>query len=305
MLLRIATRSSPLARLQAEIAAAAVEAAVDDIETELVFVRSHGDDDQSTPIESFGQAGIFTKALEAALLRGEADAAVHSAKDLPTTLGDGLSLAAFVERGDPRDALAGSTRLEQLPTGALIATGSPRRRAQLASVRPDLTFTDLRGNIATRLKMRSRCDGVIVAAVALDRLGMSGEVVERFDPAVILPAQGQGAITVETTEDGPAREIFESIDDLSVRTAVLAERACVGRLGGGCTAPVAAHAVLDSVTDDLILHAAVLSVDGHRSLRSSRVVRDPQSDGVVLADELIDAGAYELLDKPSRGLRND
>ena len=200
MRLRIATRGSALARWQAEHVASLLAARDPSVAVELVIVETAGDRRQDVPIWQMGGKGVFVKEVQAAVLDGRADAAVHSAKDLPSHQIDGLVLVAVPERGEVRDALVGST-LDALPAGARIGTGSARRRAQLADRRPDLTFGSLRGNIPTRLERASGYDAIVVAAVALERLGRTDAVAELLPTEVVLPQVGQGALAVECRTD--------------------------------------------------------------------------------------------------------
>ena len=208
--LRLATRGSPLARWQADRVAGLL--ALAGVEVSLVVVETEGDRRTDVPIQALGGQGVFVKEVQAAVARGDADAAVHSAKDLPAAPEaqvPGLVLAAFPERADPRDLLVGA-RLDTLPTGALVATGSARRRVQLANLRPDLLFCDLRGNLATRLAAVDDVTAVVVAAAGVDRLAWTppaGVEVDRLEPGVMLPQVGQGALAVECRVDdaGPGR----------------------------------------------------------------------------------------------------
>ncbi len=207
--LRVATRGSELARWQARRVAALLGP-----ETELVVVSTAGDQRVDVPIHAVGGTGIFVKEVQQAVLDGRADVAVHSAKDLPASDNpDGLVLAAVPERADPRDVLVGST-LEALPAGARVATGSVRRRAQLAALRPDLTFAELRGNIATRLDRATDFDAIVMAAAALERLGLDDRIDEYLEPSVVLPQVGQGALAVECRiDDDDTLARVAAIDD--------------------------------------------------------------------------------------------
>jgi hydroxymethylbilane synthase len=222
------------------------------VEVTLVIVETAGDRNTDVPLHALGGQGVFVKEVQAAVLRGEADAAVHSAKDLPAApelSPPGLMLAAFPERADPRDLLVGA-RLANLPPGATVATGSVRRRTQLANLLPDLTYTDLRGNLGTRLAAVGRRDvvAVVVAKAAADRLGWEppdGVDTEVLDQLVMVPQVGQGALAVECrTDDGATRALLAAIDDAEVRRTVSAERTYLAELGGSCTLPVGAHAVV-------------------------------------------------------------
>ena len=228
------------------------------------------------------------------MLDGRADIAVHSAKDLPSWTEPGLVLAAVPERDDPRDALIGST-FEALPVGARVATGSVRRRAQLAWWRPDLTFAGLRGNIDTRLAKASQFHAIVVAAAALRRLGRSDAIAELLDPRWMVPQVGQGALAVECREDDAAtRELLAAIDDRDSRLAVDAERAWLAAVGGGCDLPVGAHAVVRD--GEIQMTAMMASIDGRIVLRADDTDADPVVLGGRLARQLLhDAGGDDLV----------
>jgi hydroxymethylbilane synthase len=283
---RIATRGSALALWQAQEVARLLETGGAGVRTELVVVETAGDRRLDLPVWELGGQGVFVKEVQAAVLEGRADLAVHSAKDLPSSSTPGLSLEAFPVRADPRDALVGST-LEDLAPGALVATGSVRRRAQLAWLRPDLTFTGLRGNIATRLERVPPGGAVVVAAAALARLGWSDRAAQILDVAQMLPQVGQGAMGIECRSDdclpgGPLRQILASVDDPDTRDAVVAERAFLSRLGGGCDLPVGAYAHLEG--SELEVEGLLASLDGRTVIRMTR--RGPRQDGARIGDEL-------------------
>ena len=307
--IRLATRGSPLALWQARRVARLLEAL--GVEASLITVETEGDRRTDTPLQSIGGQGVFVKEVQAAVVRGEADAAVHSAKDLPAASElqvPGLVLAAFPERADPRDLLVGAT-LETLGAGARVATGSARRRVQLANLRPDLLFTDLRGNLATRLEVAVAgardVAAVVVAAAGVERLGWSppdGVETEILDPMVMLPQVGQGALAVECrVDDERTRAALALIDNGSVRRAVIGERAYLGELGGGCTLPVGAYATL---TDDggrngnggtVTLTGIMGSDDGRVVLRHTASGDDPEKIGRAVARYLLDdAGGSSL-----------
>lgn len=263
--IRAATRGSPLARWQAEHVAALLRAADPGVQVELVLVETQGDRRQDLPIWELGGKGVFAKEVQAAVLDGRADLAVHSAKDLPSGQLPGLALACVPARGDPRDGLVGAT-LAELPEGAEVATGSLRRQAQLAAVRPDLRFVGLRGNMATRLAKASDHDAIVVAAVALDRLGLASELAERLPVDVVLPQVGQGALAVECrADDGGLLRRLAAIDDLSSHRCVAAERSFLTALGGDCSLPAAAYATLHG--DTLTVEGRLASPDGSTLLR--------------------------------------
>ena len=240
-ILRIATRSSAQARAQAEIVGSAIEAAHPGVTTELVFVDTVGDRRQDVPLHTIGGQGVFVKEVQRAVLDGRADIAVHSAKDLPSASADGLTIAAFTERRDPRDALVGST-LDGLALGATVASGSVRRRAQLHALRPDLGFVELRGNIQTRLTKLPPNGALVMAVAALHILGLQDQVAETMAADAMVPAVGQGCVAVECrTDDAATVAALTSIDHADSRRAVEAERAFLAELGTGCSLPIGAH----------------------------------------------------------------
>ncbi len=302
--LRVATRGSALARWQAERVAHLLDG-----DAELVIVQTTGDQRSDEPVHRMGGIGVFVKEVQEAVLDGRADVAVHSAKDLPADTPDGLLLAAVPERADARDALVGST-LAELPTGGVVATGSVRRRAQLAALRPDLGFAELRGNIQTRLDKAAGFDAILVAAAALDRLELSDRIAERLSFADMLPQVAQGALAVECRADDDAtRELLVAIDDADAHLAVTAERAFLAELGGGCSLPVGAHADVVRVTGDgaerrgrsapdeaplavptsgagVLIEGLIASDDGRRINRTVEVGVDPEETGRTLAANL-------------------
>jgi hydroxymethylbilane synthase len=299
--LRVATRASALARWQAAWVAQRLA-----VPTELVTVTTAGDRDAATPIHEMGGTGVFATEVEAAVLDGRADLAVHSAKDLPAGAAPGqpdtagLVLAAFPERADPRDVLVGST-LDALAPGATVGTGAVRRRAQLAALRPDLRFAELRGNVDTRLDKAAAFDAVALAKAGLDRLGRADRITEVLDPAVVVPQVGQGALAVQCRrEDARTRALVAALDHAATRRHLLAERAFLATLGGGCTLPCGAHARtpasdLHAVTLDVFLG----TVDGATALRAHGSSDDAEALGVRLAHQILDAGGRELLTSPS------
>ncbi len=289
--LRVATRGSALARRQAERVVDVLG-----VEAEYVIVSTKGDERRDVPIHAMGGTGVFVKEVEQAVLDGRADVAVHSAKDLPSETAAGLVLAALPERGDPRDALVGRS-LEEIPTGGRVGTGSVRRRAQLAALRPDLSFGELRGNIPTRLEKAPGFDAVVLAAVALDRLGLADRIAERLDPSVVVPQVAQGALAVECRAgDDATRDLLASVDDAGVRAAVTAERAYLAKLGGGCNLPCGALAEPGS-NETVRLEALLASFDGRIALRVRVDGRDPDAVGAEAARRLVDErGGRVVLD---------
>ena len=287
--LRVATRGSALARWQAERVVQLL-----DVEADYVIVSTRGDERRDVPIHAMGGTGVFVKEVEQAVLDGRAHVAVHSAKDLPSETSPELVLAALPERADARDALVGRP-LDEIPTGGRVGTGSVRRRAQLAARRPDLGFGELRGNIPTRLEKADGFDAVVLAAAALDRLGLADRIAERVDPSVVLPQVAQGALAAECrTDDDGTRELLAGIDDAGVRAAVTAERAYLAELGGGCNLPCGA---LAETADDgsLRLEALLGSLDGRISLRARVEGHDPVAVGVEAARRLVDEEGGRLV----------
>jgi hydroxymethylbilane synthase len=289
MTLRAATRASALARLQTDLVAAALGEPV-----EPVVVQTMGDRRTDVAIWEMGGQGVFVKEVQAAVLDGRADFAVHSAKDLPSESPEGLVIAAIPEREDPRDALVGST-LEGLPVGARVGTGSVRRRAQLAWTRPDLTFAGLRGNIDTRLSKASEFDAIVVAAAALRRLERTFVIDELLDPSIVLPQVGQGALAVECrVDDAPVREALARIEHGPSRRAVEAERAFLREIGEGCQLPVGALAIVGH-DGRLTLTGMIASLDGHTLLRHVDAGHDPGALGPAVARHLLDEGGATAL----------
>jgi hydroxymethylbilane synthase len=225
------------------------------------------------------------KEVQEAVLDGRADVAVHSAKDLPALTPAGLVLASIPERADVRDALVGSS-LDALPTGAIVATGSVRRRAQLAARRPDLGFAELRGNMHTRLEQATRYDAIVVAAAALDRLGIAERIAERLDPSVMLPQVAQGALAVECrSDDVDTIALLAAIEDAAVRRSVDAERAFLAELGGGCTLPVGALASV--AADSAVRIVGLLAThDGRSVVRATDTDTNPETAGRRVAATL-------------------
>ena len=294
-MLRAATRTSALARRQTSIVAELLAEACG-VSTEPVVVSTTGDRRADTPIHEMGGKGVFVKEVQAAVLDGRADLAVHSAKDLPSSTPEGLVLAAVPERGNPRDALVGC-RLADLPSGATVATGSVRRKAQLAALRPDLVFAELRGNIATRLDKAGEFDAVVMAAVALHRLGIEPDALDVLEPDLFVPQVGQGAIAVECrADDRDLLDKLAAVEHEPSRRAVDAERAFLAELGGDCTLPAGAHATHAS-GGGLELTGLLASLDGATLIRDTRRGDDPEALGRAVARHLLDdRGGRALLD---------
>lgn len=305
---RIASRGSELALWQARAVEDAIRRAAPDAEVEIRVIRTTGDHVQDVPLAKIGDKGLFTKELDAALLAGEADLAVHSLKDVPTRVPDGLEIVAVSQREDPRDVLIlppGETgSLAALPPGARVGTSSLRRRAQLRALRPDLDVLDLRGNLNTRLAKLDRgdYDAIVLAAAGVLRLGWADRIAERLDPAAWLPAVGQGALgVVARAGDGRIRALLKGFHDPFTAACTAAERAFLAALEGGCQIPIGALALVDD--EGLTLHGLVADVDGEAVLRDSVFLPIGEEDwtplapglGRVLAARLLEMGAGELL----------
>ena len=302
---RIGTRASLLATTQAELVAAMVRERLGR-ETALVEVPTEGDrtQDAGTPLEQAGGTGVFVSALRDALLRGEVDIAVHSLKDLPTAAADGIALAAVPLREDPRDVVVArdGLTLGELPAGARVGTGSPRRVAQLHALGLGLDVVGVRGNVDTRIgKVHSgEYDAVLLARAGLARIGRLEEVTEVLDPLQVLPAPGQGALAVECRAGDDLVAALAALEDRSSRAAVEAERAVLATLEGGCSAPIGALADLVEGEDgeELWVRAIALSRDGALSVRMS-ATGDPDDAagvGARLAKEMLADGAGDLED---------
>ena len=298
--LRIATRGSALALAQAGAVAERLSRAMGTA-TELVVVKTTGDRLIGS-LAKHGGKGLFVTEVEETLLSGRADLAVHSAKDLPAELSPGLSLVAFPERADPRDALV--TRqpglgVDTLPKGARVGTGSLRRRSLLLSRRPDLDIEPLRGNVDTRLgKLDSEgLDAVVLACAGLERLGLAERIGERIDLEALLPAPAQGTLALEAREgETLGSEVAAVLDDPATHRATLAERAFLARLGGDCNVPLAAHASA-SAGGGIALQGALASLDGSRVLRAraESAATHPESAGRTAADAILADGGEALL----------
>jgi hydroxymethylbilane synthase len=284
--LRLATRGSPLARRQSELVADRLRTI--DIPVELVIVETLGDAKRDVPMSELAGRGVFTTEVDRAVLEDRADVAVHSAKDLPSSgTSAGLTIAAVPERGDPRDALVGRS-LQDLPPGAVVATGSPRRRVQLSNIRPDLAFRELRGNIGTRLERVPPDGSVVVAVAALERLSLGSHAVEVLPVSVMLPQVGQAAIALRCRDnDDRTAALLKEIDDESAHLALRAERAFLATLGGGCDAPVGAYATVDEA-GVVHLEAMLASLDGHIVIRRRASGDDPERTGKELATSMIE-----------------
>lgn len=298
--LRIGTRQSPLALWQTHWAVDRLRLADPAVEVDIVPIRTTGDRAVDLPLGQIGDKGLFVKDLEVALLDGRIDLAVHSLKDLPSSITSGLRIAAVGPREDPRDVIVSRTGavLAALPAGAAVGTSSARRTAQILAARPDLDVVPLRGNVDTRLAKirRGECDAGILAAAGLIRLDRAAEITEYLDPGICLPAPGQGAIACEIrADDAVLGDLLTAIDDPAAHLASRTERACTARLTGGCQIPVAAYAEVDAA--EIRLRALVADPSGSRVLRADRrgSIADPERLGRAVAEDLLAQGAGEVL----------
>lgn len=296
--LRLGTRASALARWQANWVAAQLSSA--GVDVELILITTKGDAQTRDPIGNLGSPGVFTKEIQRALLDERVDLAVHSLKDLPTDEVDGLCLAAVPERESARDVLISRSGLpfDRLPAGAVIGTGSLRRRAQLLYARGDLQMGDIRGNVDTRLEKLAagEFDAIVLAHAGLKRLELEDRITEVFTADWMLPAVGQGALGIETrAADTATRQALAALDHEPTHQAVLAERSLLARLSGGCLAPIGAWGRV--VAGQLQLDAAVLSPDGRERMAASSSAPTTAAVrlGVELAEQLITGGASELI----------
>ena len=305
--LRIGTRGSPLALWQARSIAEALRQ-TGGIETELVLIKTSGDKFQQTSFSQMGSKGVFIKELEDALMDRRVDLAVHSMKDLPTELPDGLTIAAICKREDVRDALLSSTgaSLETLPQNARVGTSSLRRQSQLLYARSDLRMLEIRGNVDTRIEKLKRgdFDAIVLAKAGLDRLGLSGNISQVLPHEVSLPAAGQGAIGIEArADDGETLRVLAALNDSETRSGVSAERAALAGLEGGCQVSIGAWGRFEHGA--LALDVVVLSPDGKQRLweKSSGAPEEAEMIGKRVANKLRQRGAASLLTRQSRGTR--
>jgi hydroxymethylbilane synthase len=302
MYLRIGTRGSKLAVTQSEWVKGRIEAQHPDVQVELVRVKTTGDKILDAPLSKIGGKGLFVKEIEEALLSGRIDLAVHSMKDVPAALPEGLILATFPEREDPRDAFVSTTYdgLEQLSQGARVGTGSLRRSAQLLHIRPDLELAPVRGNVDTRLRKleAGEYEAIILAASGLRRLGLKNRISQPLGVEKILPAIGQGALGLEVRrEDEETIGLIDFLNHKETEITVKAERAFLTELKGGCQVPLAAFCRTEN--GQLRLEGMVAELDGSKVLRDQ--MRGEESDseemGIALARRLLAAGAYEILER--------
>ena len=301
----IGTRGSELALWQANHVRAALMSAHDGLDVEIEIIHTTGDRVLDKALHQMLDKGLFTKEIESALLAGEVDLAVHSLKDLPTELPEGLALAAVPPREDPADLLIAKspTTLAEMPRGAAVLTGSLRRAAQILHARPDIEVRPVRGNVATRLRKldESDADAIVLARAGLVRLGLLDRPTTRLDPAEFLPACGQGALGIEIRDDDEdLARLLEPLNDPTTRAAVTAERTFLADLGGGCQAPFGAYVRPAGDGTSLEATGMVASLDGRRLLRrtvTSPSTEPPEALGRTLADALRQAGCMDILDQ--------
>lgn len=301
--LKIGTRGSKLALRQAELVISALRAHTSDLNFQIVVVKSEGDLHSDAPLSSLG-VGIFTKALERSLLGGEIDLAVHSLKDLPTQPSSEFRVIPVMKREDPQDVLINRWHcsVSDLPHGARIGTSSPRREAQLKTIRPDLQFTAIRGNIETRIRKatadtNSDYDGTVLAAAGIARLGLNVNKTEKLPIEICTPSPGQGALAAEIREeDSELIDLINHLVDPPTKSAVEAERWLLKLLGGGCSLPVGAYGLVQN--NSLELWANVSSIDGSNSLKayvSKWAVDDPEGAGKEALRQLSEMGVEKLI----------
>jgi hydroxymethylbilane synthase len=289
----IGSRGSKLALWQAEHIGEKLKAL--GIETRIEIIKTSGDQIQGVALAQVGGKGLFTKEIDEALLNGSIDLAVHSMKDVPTGLPAGLTIAAIPEREEPRDAFIGCTT-EELKDGTRIGTSSLRRSSQLLAVNPRLSIEMLRGNVDTRLRKLDdgRYDAIVLAAAGLRRLGWQDRIRELIPVEVMCPAVGQGALAIETRDDGGvAHELVRKLDHADTRICVTAERAMLEKLGGGCQVPIGGYAFLEKGV--IHMRAMVASPDGKRLVRAELSGVDPARTGASIGRNLLEQGAEEIL----------
>ena len=295
----VGTRGSRLALAQTEEALSRLRRVLPDVEPSVSVIQSAGDAMPDAPLAGLGK-GVFTSALETAVLDGEVDMAVHSLKDLPTAIPDGLAVVVVCPRSDPRDVLVNPSHipLSAMPAGAVVGTSSPRRSAQLRALRGDLRVEPVRGNVETRIGKTdgNGYDGVVVAAAGMLRLGLEGRIAQYFDPYEMTPEPGQGALAVEVRSDrDDLLQLLSAIVDAPTHAAVDAERAFVEAMGGGCRVPIAAHAAVEG--DAIRMVGMVSSIDGGEMIKTRLDMAgvEPGAAGRALAEELMAMGAAEIL----------
>jgi hydroxymethylbilane synthase len=300
--LKIGTRGSALALRQTEMVVERIKKSYPGVAAEIVVIRTTGDRLQDVSLALIGGKGVFVKELEEALIRRDVDIAVHSVKDLPAESPEGLVIAAIPEREDPRDVLIsrGNVKLERMPSGARIGTGSLRRACQLLNFLPDIQVVSIRGNLDTRIKKidNENLDGIIVAAAGLRRMGWRDRISQYIPPEIIMPAVGQGALGLEVrADDSEIKELVAFLNDQKTAVEVAAERAFLKVFGAGCEIPLAAYAKIEK--DELVISGLVGDFDGNEIIRDR--IRGPVSEnevlGKLLAEDILAAGGQAIMDR--------
>jgi hydroxymethylbilane synthase len=306
---KIGSRGSDLALWQTNFVKKKLEDAYPALSFEVKIITTTGDQMLDTALSKIGDKGLFTRQIENALLNGEIDLAVHSLKDLQTAQPEGLTIGAVLERETPNDVLLSSryNSIDELPKGARVATGSLRRKSQLLHYRPDLSITEIRGNVPTRIRKldESELDGMILAYAGVHRLGLDSRIRQVIPFGIMLPAVGQGAMAVEIrADDAKVREIVSVLDDPETRNCVTAERAFLRRLEGGCQVPIGAMARVEG--DRIYLEGVVGSLDGDKNLRERITgdTADADALGTGLAEQMLEKGAAEILEEGRRTVEN-
>ncbi|HEU4965080.1 MAG TPA: hydroxymethylbilane synthase [Bacilli bacterium] len=294
----VGTRKSPLALTQTEWVMAQLKQHHPDLEIGMEKIVTKGDRILDVTLSKVGGKGLFIKEIEQAMYDRRVDFAVHSLKDMPTEMPEGLMIVAITHREDPRDVIISRTgsSFAELPVGAKVGTSSLRRAAQLRNARPDLEIVSVRGNINTRLAKleEMELDAIVLAAAGLERMGWADKITERLSPELCIPAVGQGALAIQCrSEDKEIREILSVLDDENTRRIVAAERTLLGKLNGGCQIPIGAYAEFDN--EELKLTGIVGSADGLTLLKESATGTDPVALGEAVSQRLIEKGAGEIL----------
>ncbi|MBN2419925.1 MAG: hydroxymethylbilane synthase [Deltaproteobacteria bacterium] len=299
-ILKIGTRGSKLALAQSKMIGELIRKRHPGIDVELVIIKTKGDKIIDSPLSKIGGKGLFVKEIEEALLENRVDIAVHSIKDVPAELPHDLSIPFFPEREDPSDAFLSVKyeRLNDLPEGSKVGTGSLRRSSQLLNKRPDIEIVPIRGNVDTRIKKleSGELDAILLAAAGLNRLGLSSKIKQLLSPLDFIPAVGQGALGLEVrTGDAECNKILEFLNHRETTLAVRAERAFLNRLEGGCQVPLGAHAFIEG--DKIVIHGMVSELDGSRIIRDSLTgsCEQPEIAGETIAARLLSMGADKIL----------
>ncbi|MGE5447428.1 MAG: hydroxymethylbilane synthase [Bacteroidales bacterium] len=298
--IKIGTRGSQLALYQAKKVKATLESMFPELLVELDIIKTKGDKILDVALSKIGDKGLFTKEIENALIDGSVDIAVHSLKDLPTKLPEGLKLGAVLERGEFRDALVSKNgkKLSELGAGDVVATSSLRRQAGLMKMNDQIVIKDIRGNVNSRLQKMEEgyCDAMIMAAAGLQRLGLENYITEIIDPQIIVPAVSQGAIAIETRMDDPAVEfLMQQINHTDTWNAIIAERAFLSHLEGGCQVPLGCYTKVND--GQLTMHGFVASLDGTQFINEtiSGEISKGAELGVEMAEKMLSLGALEIL----------